>query len=81
MTKKQLRSYSETLTLMSLSLGEARHDQLYYHLNGGYTEVISQLISWANEFEVKYKDREWDGEWRDMVEAFIDEKFSKITKA
>lgn len=39
---------------------------------GGLYELAKEL---TNEFETLYKDREWDGDFFDTIESFINEKF------
>ncbi len=41
---------------------------------GGTCEVYTLARTWTNEFEVKNKGREWDGEFFDEIEAFCAEK-------
>lgn len=33
--------------------------------------ATDQIIEWAVEFEKKYKNREWDGEYYDTLDSFI----------
>jgi hypothetical protein len=35
-------------------------------------------MNWAMEFERINKDREWDGEWYDELEAFLDKKVNNV---
>jgi hypothetical protein len=42
--------------------------------HGGLYELAE---AWANEFEEKHKGREWDGEFFDEIDKFLDEKFSE----
>jgi hypothetical protein len=40
--------------------------------HGGLYELANDL---TDEFELKNQDREWDGEFFDEIERFLDEKF------
>lgn len=40
--------------------------------HGGLYELASDL---TDEFELKNKDREWDGEFFEAIETFLNEKF------
>ena len=45
------------------------------HKAGGHCELYSLAVELTNEFEEKFKDKIWDGEFFDEVEKFIKEKF------
>jgi hypothetical protein len=65
-----LRSYLETLVMMSAELGDR---DLPMHL----INYIDPAIEWAEEFERIHNGRMWDGDWFDAILDFIDEKISK----
>jgi hypothetical protein len=65
-----LRSYLETLVMMSAELGDR---DLPMHL----INYIDHAIEWAEEFEQIHNGRMWDGDWFDAILDFIDEKISK----
>lgn len=65
-----LRSYLETLVMMSAELGDR---DLPMHL----INYIDHAIEWAEEFEHIHNGRMWDGDWFDAILDFIDEKISK----
>ena len=42
--------------------------------HGGMYELAEEL---TDKFEEKYKDREWDGDFFDTIEEFIEEEFTQ----
>lgn len=82
-----LISFSETLFFISyhLSIILENEDankippylQNRYEL-GGIGELMELAMNWAMEFERINKDREWDGEWYDELEAFLDKKVNNV---
>jgi hypothetical protein len=48
------------------------HKTLRENGHGGLYELAEEL---TDEFELLNKDREWDGEFFDEIERFLDEKF------
>lgn len=42
--------------------------------SGGRGEILDLMIEWTNEFEEINKDREWDGEFYEEVDEFMNNK-------
>ena len=77
MNNKQLRSYSETLVEITLTVG-MKYGELRVWINDSM-ELNSCCIAWAEEFEKLYKLTDWDQvDWIDTIEAFADEKITKV---
>lgn len=51
--------------------GSMSHDAREAQGTGGLWELGEDL---TNEFETKYADRDWDGEFYDTIEEFLNEK-------
>jgi hypothetical protein len=49
------------------------HLQYWYEM-GGLAEMMAYGSRWTLEFERKYEDRVWTGEWWEEMEAFFQEK-------
>ena len=69
--------YEVVAAITSIALDNDNKDNLVYKTYredglGGLYELAEEL---TDEFELLNKDREWDGEFFDEIERFLDEKF------
>jgi hypothetical protein len=68
--------YEVVAAITSIALDDDNKDNLVYKTYredglGGLYELAEDL---TDEFELLNKDREWDGEFFDEIERFLDEK-------
>lgn len=76
---EQLHSYSETLAFIAAEIyGTPSKLAAFYVLypmdECGFVEHLNFIIAWAKQFEQENDGREWDGEWYEAMETFIDSK-------
>jgi hypothetical protein len=69
--------YEVVAAITSIALDDDNKDNLVYKTYredglGGLYELAEEL---TDEFELLNKDREWDGEFFEEIERFLDEKF------
>ena len=76
------RSWAETHHEMVSAIAiwlngpEEKQPQVIQELytSGGTNAMYDLAIDWTDEFQKKNKNREWDGDYFDEIEKFIDEK-------
>ena len=74
-----LHSFAETLAFISAEIyGTPAKLAVFYTQypteETGFIEQLNVFIAWAKEFEQLNEGREWDGEWYEAMETFIDSK-------
>lgn len=47
------------------------------HLPDDSRETIRLVIEWAHDFEALNKDREWDGEYMEEIEAYFHQRYDQ----
>lgn len=73
-------SLEETLCLISIQIAYDNEvwDKIYATSNTGQMGVIEIFREWAHEFEKIHEKREWDGEWYDEIDKFLDAKLIQL---
>ena len=70
-----VRTHHEVVMLISTehaSKMEAIRTSKYH--SGDRMTFIDYAIDWTNEFEKKNKDRQWDGEFLEEIEQFVEQQ-------
>jgi len=75
----QQRSLCETLTYMTAEIYQRdnmldQYKKRFQMREMGFLELNLLLVDWALEFEEQNEGREWDGEWMDEIDLFLDKK-------
>lgn len=69
-----IETYYEIVSLINLNKSNPVIEKIIDDKGiGGLHEFAKQL---THEFEIKYKDTEWDGEYFNMIEEFISNKLN-----
>lgn len=74
-----LETYYEIVDSITLVINDDAYDYdrsyIMRELRANGRAVLYDIaIEWTNEFEVLHADREWDGDWIDVLWTFILEK-------
>lgn len=74
MTETELQEWAETHYLIVELINSNEHIFDTIRQKYGVGELWSLAFKWTNEFQNKYKDFEWDGEYMDTLEHFFNDK-------
>jgi len=80
-TTNEVHSYAETIAIITANVfsepkNYALFSKLYPENEIGYIERLNIIISWAKDFEQKNENREWDGEYMDEIDTFLNSKLN-----
>ncbi len=71
-----MASWAETCCEIAMQMMGDDMEPLREHITdaGGRVAMHSHAQQWADEFQERYKDQFWDGEFYEYVDAFLKEK-------
>jgi len=80
-TINEVHSFAETIAIMTANIfGEPESyllfSKIYPENEVGYIERLNTVIAWAKDFEQQNEGKEWDGEYMDEIDTFLNLKLN-----
>lgn len=69
----------QEITLQAYEFGIYEH--MFNEWNMSRDEIFNMFEDWAIEFDYRYRNHEWNGDYYDLVDDFLMEKREQIRKA
>lgn len=74
--------FHETLAFLCIRLGlsSAAYTCIHDYMGIGVMGPLYAMKDWANEFDAKNENRQWNGDWVNELEEFFFKKLAEVRK-